>query len=75
MLWRQIGDLLLENLEEPKSDVTIEAAEEHGVDKITGFGGVTEIASWIVGVWEDSAQSLLGGEEVVDESPEERIVG
>ena len=34
-----------------------------------------EIASWIVGVWEDSAQSLLGGEEVVDESPEERIVG
>ena len=55
MLRRQIWDLFLEELEKPLGSVAVVVAEEHGVDKIAGLDGVTEGASWAVGVGKDSA--------------------
>ena len=64
--------MFLEYLEKPLSDVAIVSAEKHGVDKITGLNGGTGATSGTVE--ENSTQTLIGGEDVVDESAEKGIV-
>ena len=64
--------MFLEYLEKPLGDVAIVSAEKHGVDKITGLNGGTGATSGTVG--ENNTQSLIGGEDVVDNSLEKGIV-
>ena len=63
-----------DGVDQPATNITIEATSDKGVGEIADVLSVTERTNWAGDIGEDSAESFLSGQEVVNHFPQKSVV-